>query len=213
MNLRVIFFSFSTGISLQGRRLADIGYLLKQLAEISKHPPFDCTFSDMYPIHEYKMGLKTKIILACKMCNIEKTINLIEETDGEMDINSILALATVSTGSGYSTVNEMLSVLNVPFMSNSTYQQHHENVADIIEETAWKVMEEAGQEEARMAQELGEVDESGIPMITVVADGAWSKRSYSVNYNASSGVVGCQLLRASNISLLNSFFTGLYNWS
>lgn len=198
-------FSSSTGISLQGRRLVDIGYLLKQIAEISKHPPFDCTFSDMYPIHEYKMGLKTKITLVCKMCNIEKTIHLIEETEREMDINSVLALATVSTGSGYSTVNELLSVLNIPFMSNSTYQQHHENVADIIEDTAWQVMQEAGQEEARIAQELGEVDESGIPMITVVADGAWSKRSYSVNYNASSGVVSSQLLLTANISLLGSF--------
>ncbi|XP_074036099.1 uncharacterized protein [Leptinotarsa decemlineata] len=91
------------------------------------------------------------------MCNIKKTIHLIEETDGVMDINSVLMLATVSTGNGYSTVNEMLSVLNVSFMSNSTYQQHHENVANIIEETAWKVMEEAGQEEARIAQDLGEV--------------------------------------------------------
>ncbi|XP_074042173.1 uncharacterized protein [Leptinotarsa decemlineata] len=39
--------SLYTGVSLQGRRLADIGYLLTQIAEISKHPPFDCTFSDM----------------------------------------------------------------------------------------------------------------------------------------------------------------------
>ncbi|XP_074041383.1 uncharacterized protein [Leptinotarsa decemlineata] len=72
------FQSLYTGVSLQGRRLADIGYLLKQIAEISKHPPFDCTFSDMYPIHEYKMGLKTQISFVCKMCIIERTIHLIE---------------------------------------------------------------------------------------------------------------------------------------
>nr|XP_023013305.1 uncharacterized protein LOC111503269 [Leptinotarsa decemlineata] len=109
----------------------------------------------MYPTHEYKMGLKTKVSM--QNVQYQKNIHLIEETDGGMDINSVLTLATVSTGNGYSTVNEMLSVLNVPFMSNSTYQQHHENVADIIEETAWKVMEEAGQEEARIAQDLGEI--------------------------------------------------------
>lgn len=40
-----------------------------------------------------------------------------------------------------------------------------------------------------MAKNLGEVDKNGIPLITVVADGAWSKRSYSVNYDAKSGVV------------------------
>lgn len=100
----------------------------------------------------------------------------------------------------------MLSVLNVPFMCNSTYQQHHENVADTIVDTAWKVMEEAGQEELWIAQELAKGVESGIPMITVVADGTWSKRSYSINYNASFGVVGSQLLRAPNISLVGCFF-------
>lgn len=180
---------------VQGRRLVDIGYFFKQIAEISKHPPFDCTFSDMYPINEYRMGLKSKIVFKCKMCNIKKTICLLDEIEGEIDINSDLALATVSTGTGYSTVNEILSVLNVPCMSNSTYQQHHENVADIIEETVWKALEAAGQEEVRLARELGEVDEDGIPLIAVVVDGAWSKRSYSVNYNASSGVVNIYLFQ------------------
>ncbi|KAG5872749.1 hypothetical protein JTB14_024758 [Gonioctena quinquepunctata] len=72
------------GISLQGRRLVDIGYFLRQIAEISKHPPFDCTLSDMFPVNECRMGLKTKIVLICRMCNIEKTVSLIEETQGEI---------------------------------------------------------------------------------------------------------------------------------
>ncbi|KAK9752198.1 hypothetical protein QE152_g4422 [Popillia japonica] len=49
-------------------------------------------------------------------------------------------------------------------------------------------MEEAGVEEAQLAREAGDIDSEGIPCITVVADGAWSKRSYNVNYNAASGV-------------------------
>lgn len=50
-------------------------------------------------------------------------------------------------------------------------------------------LQEAGVEEAKNALEKGEVDELGRPCITVVADGAWSKRSYKANYNALSGVV------------------------
>lgn len=40
-------------------------------------------------------------------------------------------------------------------------------------------MEETDQEETQIAQELWKVDESGIPIVTVVADGACSKR-YSI---------------------------------
>ena len=38
-----------------------------------------------------------------------------------------------------------------------------------------------------MAKEKDDVDENGIPMITVIADGAWCKRSYCSAYNARSG--------------------------
>lgn len=36
---------------------------------------------------------------------------------------------------------------------------------------------------------VGNVDADGIPCITVVADGQWSKRSYRTKYDALSGVV------------------------
>ena len=48
-------------------------------------------------------------------------------------------------------------------------------------------MIEAGKEEAELAKQCGDV-RNGIPVITVIVDGAWSKRSYKTNYNALSGV-------------------------
>lgn len=77
----------------------------------------------------------------------------------------------------------------MPCMSNRTYQKYHDYIAKQTEKTAWESIELAGKEEARLAVENGEVNVDGIPMITVVADGAWSKRSYKKNYNALSGVV------------------------
>lgn len=46
----------------------------------------------------------------------------------------------------------------------------------------------AGIEEAKLAKQNGKVDDQGRALVTVVADGAWSKRSYKTNYNALSGV-------------------------
>ncbi|KAJ8964170.1 hypothetical protein NQ314_005080 [Rhamnusium bicolor] len=175
-------------IPLEGRRLVDIGYLLIQINDMSQHPPFDCRFSDMEPVNEHRVGVKTKILYRCKMCNIEKTLALIDDSGNKMDVNDALALGTLSTGTGYSMVNELFSVLNVPFMSPNTYQRHHENVAELIHKILWATIEESGKEEAELARKLGQVDGNSTPFISVIADGAWSKRSYSTNYNAPSGV-------------------------
>lgn len=50
-------------------------------------------------------------------------------------------------------------------------------------------MEKAGKEERDLAMQRNDVDEEGIPFITVYLDGGWSKRSYGHNYNAACGVV------------------------
>jgi hypothetical protein len=176
-------------IVLDGRRLVDIGYLFQQISMMSNHSPFACSFKDMYLIKEKQMGLKNVITFQCRMCNIEKSLSLVEEADSLLEINNALALATVSTGTGYSALDEIFSVLNIPFMSPTTYQKNHNKVTEIIESISWDMMVKAGQEEARLAIQLGQIDQDGIPLITVIADGAWSKRSYSVNYDASSGVV------------------------
>lgn len=45
-----------------------------------------------------------------------------------------------------------------------------------------------GAREKSLAIEKGKM-EDGVPYITVIVDGGWSKRSYGHAYNASSGVV------------------------
>lgn len=50
-------------------------------------------------------------------------------------------------------------------------------------------MSSAAKKEAELAIKEGEVNDDGVALISVIADGAWSKRSYRSNYNALSGVV------------------------
>jgi len=47
----------------------------------------------------------------------------------------------------------------------------------------------AGMEEKRLALEVGDIDEDGIPICPVITDGQWSKRSYKTKYDALSGAV------------------------
>lgn len=60
-------------------------------------------------------------------------------------------------------------------------------------------MKMAGQEEKRIAEDKGNLTSDGIPYITVIVDGGWSKRTYGHGYNAASGVVSCKYVYQTSI--------------
>lgn len=66
-------------------------------------------------------------------------------------------------------------------------RKNNKTVYEWFKKTAIEEIRKAGSEEAERAKDIGSVDSEGIPMITVIADGCWSKRSYRNNYSASSG--------------------------
>jgi hypothetical protein len=47
---------------------------------------------------------------------------------------------------------------------------------------------EAAKQKRALAVKACDLEVAGIPYISVIVDGAWCKRSYKTNYNASSGV-------------------------
>lgn len=69
------------------------------------------------------------------------------------------------------------------------YNTHHTIVCTGYENAAANAMAEAAKEEAELAILSGNVDVDGIPLVTVVADVSWCKRSYRTMYNSLSGTV------------------------
>ncbi|XP_060858281.1 uncharacterized protein LOC132935681 [Metopolophium dirhodum] len=172
---------------LQGRRMVDIAFLFKAIQSI-RHNTFDCTFSDLKIIKEKKNGFFSTFVFKCKICG---TIENIYSEDPErkgFSINTAVTSAILNTGQGYSQLEEFCGILDMYCMSLPTYQNIHEQVSQSIFSVSLDEMIKAGQEESKIAIENGDVDEQGRPLITVIADGAWSKRSYKSNYNALSGV-------------------------
>ncbi|XP_072389723.1 uncharacterized protein [Diabrotica undecimpunctata] len=174
--------------SVEGRRIVDMNFFIKSIQGLNDHSPFSCNFSYMEIIKEKMDGLISTLTFKCKMCNIEKEIATENSGNNSMNLNVAQVMATISTGSGYSDIQQQHAALNIPVMSYRQYAKHTETVADIICQTLCDSIEGAGREELALAKEIGEVDSDGNGLITVIADGAWSKRSYKVNYDASSGV-------------------------
>lgn len=81
----------------------------------------------------------------------------------------------------------------MPVMSNNKYQLLHNEVATYMHDISWEEIELSEKEEAKITIQNNEVDANGRPMIAVIADSAWSKRSYKTKYNALSGVVSKHL--------------------
>lgn len=174
---------------LEGRRLVAIDYFLEQLQSSSNIHISGCSFVDMIVIKENKLGLKSIITFKCKMCNATLDVSTDYDEDTVMKVNEAAAFGTISSGIGYSIANDFMSILNVPFMAFNTFNKYTNLMSEGIHKSFWQQIETNGKEEARIAKLCGEVDMDGVPYITVIADGAWSKRSYNTNYNALSGVV------------------------
>lgn len=173
-----------------GRRFVDISYLLKSIAGLNNHSQFNCGFSDMDIVGESKNGLISCFQLKCRLCGTDKTLFTEDPSlSTELNLNSAAVLASISTGCGHTQMVEQLAILNIPQMSYRKYSTHHDLVSESIYKAVWDAMEEAGKEELALAREVGETDKDGNGLITVIVDGAWSKRSYKVNYDALSGVV------------------------
>jgi len=118
-------------------------------------------------------------------------------------INTAVVTAVVNTGQGFFQLDTFTAVLNMPNMSNPSYQKYQNDVKKHTEDLDFDAMIDAGKEEAALAVVENKVNEKGIPLITVIADGAWSKRSYKSGYNALSGVV----------SILSDFLKKLFGSS
>jgi len=167
----------------------DIKHLFNSLKNI-EHSPFSCTFQNLNLINERKNGFFSEFIFKCNFCNkIDIISNEPKTTDTSLSINTAIVMATINTGQGFCQLDTMAAFLNMPSMSNMTYQKIHLDISNHTEKTAVEAMILAGNEEAEIAKKEGNVNEKGVPLITVIADGAWSKRSYKSGYNALSGVV------------------------
>lgn len=79
--------------------------------------------------------------------------------------------------------------MELPSISSTSYCKNLSTVSHSVRDTAIDEMIKAGNEEREIAIKNENVDENGVPMCTVIADGQWSKRSYKTKYNSFSGAV------------------------
>ena len=119
----------------------------------------------------------------------------------------------MSTGGGHYKLNETVSVIGIPVMTPKYFISIERSIGLWWQQQLQGIMAEVGREEKRLAEERNDFHE-GVPAVTVVVDGGWSKRSHRHSYNAKSGVgiiIGQstgKLLHGSVKQILYCLYTG-----
>lgn len=101
------------------------------------------------------------------------------------DVNKDAVAGVMAVGCGQAQLNQFLAGVGLLYMSDFTYNIMQNDICDDWEETAWDEMKKAGEKEAAIKE--GRVNKDGIPLVDVIVDGCWRKRSYRTNYAALSG--------------------------
>lgn len=79
--------------------------------------------------------------------------------------------------------------MNIPMISKISFFKLEANLGNVWDAYFNDQIKLAGIAEKEIAIQAGKVDNFGIPCISVIVDGGWSKRSYGYSFNANSGVV------------------------
>ena len=141
---------------------------------------------------ESRIGLASVIRVRCKGCGETLDLESSQKVVGPKGIkrwecNLAAVWGQMATGGGHSKLNETMSVLGVPTMTQRSFVKTEIEIGDWWKQELERSMKAAGEEERRLAIE-DKCFYEGVPSITVILDGGWSKHSHKHSYNAKSGV-------------------------
>ncbi|CAI6377348.1 unnamed protein product [Macrosiphum euphorbiae] len=169
---------------LCGRRIVDMNFVFKQILNCRHKGGLDCTFLDMELISEHRKGFFCSWLFKCLVCQIKIKIDSENTSETEyVGVNKAAVSGSIAIGIGHTQLNEFSATIDVPYISPNVFIKLQSNIGEIINETAWDEIYLAGIEEKKLAIEDGNLNSDGVPMITVVADGSWCKRSYKTKYS------------------------------
>lgn len=116
-------------VVLKGRRIVDMNHVLKQLEIVAMHPKH-CTMGKYKLKRESISGLFCNWVYYCDNC--EKDFIVTSDPLNQKDeINDALSWGAMSVGIGYSQVEELFSVLDLPIMSQRKYTAHEAEVGKV----------------------------------------------------------------------------------
>ena len=199
-------------VKLEGSRIINLHKLQQYVSHLTVHAT-RCE-GTVTLAGEVRDGLASILSTCCSTCGHTITLETSEKVKGPngyrwWESNLAAVWGQMATGGGHSQLEEAMSILGVPVMSKKSFTRSEKGIGEWWRGELQEAMTAAGREEKRLAEESGSYHE-GIPAITVVVDGGWSKRSHRHSYNAKSGVgiiIGQKTRKLLYIGVRNKYCT------
>ena len=177
-------------VTIQGSRITNLEKLQKYINQLTVHAA-QCG-GEIVLTGETKAGLASIMSSRCSACSYTVSLETSCKVKGprgkrQWECNLAAVWGQMSTGGGHSRLQETMGVLGIPVMAPKNFISAERGIGEWWRKELQEVMVDAGKEEKRLAEERADFHE-GVPAITVIVDGGWSKRSHRHSYNAKSGV-------------------------
>ena len=172
-------------------RVIDLSKLAVNIQKITSHSA-SCGGSCTVDGKIYRAGLASIIQVTCTKCDTVfhiKSSSRFTDKSGKKHwtVNLGAVLGQMAIGGGASHLMQTMTSLGTLSMSKHTFTSTERYLSEEIEKMLAKSMIEAGKKEREHAIANNRYFQ-GVPAITVIADGGWSKRCHKHSYNAKSGV-------------------------
>ena len=201
-------------VVIEGARIVNISQLEKYTSDITIHVA-QCAVNTMGKIvlfGEKRDGLSSIISTECSACGYIiklETSRKVKCAGGHSrwECNLAAIWGQMSTGGGHSTLTESMGMVGVPVMTKRSFMATERTIGEWWRERLHQSMIDAGKQEKQLAIDRGDFHE-GVPAITVIVDGGWSKRSHRHSYNAKSGVgiiIGLETNKLLHVSVRNKY--------
>ena len=176
--------------TLCGSRIINIDKLGEYINAITQHSA-SCG-GTVKLTGEKRDGLASILSSSCSKCGHNISFATSKKVKGPRCIsrwesNLAAVWGQMVTGGGYASLSNTMSVLGVPVMSKGSFTPTQSDIGEWWHQKLNDAMIEAGKQEKKLAEERDDYHQ-GVPCITVIVDGGWSKRSHKHSYNAKSGV-------------------------
>ena len=197
-SLKLTFKPKSKG-EMSGSRIIELNNLQNYVGDISKHvlicPKSSELHDNQSPIkllgEVKRQGLYSVVAAECQGCHkvfhLGGSSKLPVNESFHYDINVRAVWGEMSTGGGVSHLNESLATMGIPGMTQTTFTSIEDQISKWWKDIMDHEMHAAAAEEKLIAVARGSYHQ-GVPAITVICDGGWSKRSHKHSHSATGGV-------------------------
>ena len=177
---------------LNDNRIISLHQLQQQLELITNHTASCKSYNNIMINEQKREGLASVFTIHCNGCNEEFTLATSAKVKGPSghqywENNLAAVWGQMSTGGGHTTLQETMSVLGLPAMTKKSFMATERRIGEWWWNHLQESMKSAGEKEKAIAISQNRYHQ-GVPAITVIVDGGWSKRSHKHSYNAKSGV-------------------------